>query len=380
MTQLPDVTTELLSALGAGESSVVDWIRFRGGTPIVRGTTATFVFVGDAEEVALKHWMDTFPPVPNFERIGETNVWVVSIDLPASARIEYKLAVRRHGRRRLHIDTLNPRRAEDPAGFNSVAAGSSYERPSWSLPDSSVQQGTFTRVGLDSSIFAGSRSAAVYRPVGTDHQPLPLLLFHDGSDYHKYAAVTTVLDNLMASGEIAPAAAAFIDPQQRTKEYAANPDHADHLVTEVIPAVSAATPIDSGRTIAVGASLGGVASLHAARRHPGVFSALVLQSGSFVTSLGGPHRRGPVFVPVVAFMREFEVTPGVLPATMHLSCGRYDGLHADDMAMAQRLSDRGVNVGWEDALDGHHWGNWRDRLRAGLRHVLPGSHPTSERR
>lgn len=373
MTQPLDATSELLSAVHDGEDRLLDWVRAQGGTPIVRGTTATFVFVGEAEQVELKHWMDTFPPIDEFERIADSNVWCMSIDLPSSARIEYKLAVRRHGRRRLHIDTLNPKRAEDPAGFNSVAAGADYERPPWSTPDPSVTPGTYSSIGIESEIFGEPREVGIYLPGAADNQPLPLLLVHDGSDYRHFAAMTTILDNLIAAGEISPVAAAFIDPGRRTEEYAANPNHADHVVTEVLPAVASSVAIDPGRTIAMGASLGGVASLHAARRHPGTFSALVLQSGSFVSSLGGPFRRGPVFSPVVSFMRQFEVDPGVLPATIHLSCGRYDGLHADDMAMAQRLIDRGINVGWEDALDGHHWGNWRDRMRSGLRHVLPGS-------
>jgi enterochelin esterase family protein len=127
--------------------------------------------------------------------------------------------------------------------------------------------------------------------------------------------------------------------------------------------------IDPERRIVLGASLGGVASLHAAWRHPGVFSALILQSGSFVAALGGRHRRGPVFAPVVSFMMEFAAEPGPLPERIHVSCGRFDGLIADNRALVAQLNERDVDVGFEEAPDGHNWENWRDRLRAGLIHA-----------
>ncbi len=381
MTQFPNVTSELRAALEIDEGRLLDLVRSRGGTPLVEGSLATFVFVGEAEEVMLRHWMDTFPPIRPFERMGESNVWLLTIRLPETARFEYKLAVRRHGRRRLYLDTMNPSTVEEPVGFNSRAAGAAYRRPIWSVPDPEVPEGGVESVEIWSDIFEQSRRVGIYRPNLATDGALPLLVVHDGSDYRNYAALTTVLDNLIASEDIPPVIAVLLDPGQRNVEYAADQRHADHLFTEVIPGLAASIDVDHDRVYALGASLGGVASLHAAWRYPGAFAGLVLQSGSFVTALGGPFHRGPVFKPVAAFLHEMGAEPGDLPPVMHLSCGRYDGLHADCLALAHRLSDGGVDVGWEDALDGHHWENWRDRLRAGLVHVLAAerwSAPTAQ--
>jgi len=370
MTQSPHVISELYAALDVDERQLVDFVRSRGGTPLVDGSSATFVFVGQAEEVILRHWMDTFPPIPPFRRVEGTDVWLLTMGLPEAARVEYKLAIRRHGRRRLYLDPMNHSRADEPAGLNTLACGSAYRRPLWSRRDPAVPAGRLETIEVESEVFGESRTIGVYRPSIVAEAPLPLLVVHDGSDYRDYAALTAVLDNLIAAGDIPPLAAALLDPDERTVEYAADRRHAGHLVTEVIPAVAAVVDIDADRMFALGASLGGVASLHASWMYPGTFAGLILQSGSFVTALGGPFHRGPVFKPVVAFLHEMGAAPGSLPGVMHLSCGQYDGLHADCLAMAHQLSDGGVDVGWEDALDGHHWENWRDRLRSGLVHVL----------
>ena len=60
----------------------------------------------------------------------------------------------------------------------------------------------------------------------------------------------------------------------------------------------------------MGASFGGVASLHTAWRYPEQFGSLLLQSGSFAFSELGRHQRGPVFDPVVRFMNEFREHSG----------------------------------------------------------------------
>lgn len=361
--------SEILDAAEAGPGPLVDAIFRAGGAPLHQGQTTTFLYVGDAETVRLHHWMDMFPVLPPFERHLGTDLWSLTIDLPERSRIEYKIALRTDGRRRLILDPLNTRRARDPYGSNSVVTGPLYVRPDWSLPRAGVEAGTFSSVAIDSQIFGDTRHARIYLPAGAGPDPLPLLLAHDGSEYAEYAALTVVLDNLIASGDLPAMACVLSDPQERTAEYTGDHRHADHLVAELIPAVAERVAIDPTRRIALGASLGAVASLHAAHRHPGTFSGLVLQSGSFVTALGGRHRGGPVFEPVVAFMREWLEDPGQLPPQIHVSCGRFDGLIAENRAMAALFENLGVDVGYREVPDGHNWENWRDRLRAGLTHV-----------
>ncbi len=346
-----------------------------GGVPRHRGRDTTFVYLGDATSVALRHWMDDFPPLPAFTRVAGSDLWYLTVQLPEGARIDYKLEVRHNGRRRLINDPLNPYRSHDPFGTNSVVAGPGYRRPEWTEPDPAVPAGRLVDVPVASAALGGTRMVRVYLPAGHDEaRRHPLVAVHDGSEYLTYSALGTVLDNLVHRGEVAPLVAVLVDPGQRNREYTGDDRHAAFLAEEVLPAVEAAASVsgDPRDRAVMGASLGGVASLHAAWRYPGTWEKLISHSGSFVTALGGRFRRGRVFQPVVSFMGKFLADPGRLPAAAYLSCGRYDGLAADNRRMAQTLDRLGVDLTYQEVRDGHSWENWRDRLRASLGVMFPG--------
>ncbi len=359
----------LLAAAAKGPDSVKAYVRAAGGGPLQDGAGATFVWIGDAEAVALQHWMDVFPPLPGFHRIDHTPIWYLTIELPVGSRIEYKIAVRRSGRRHLLLDHLNPKRARDPFGSNSVVTGPGYRRPEWSLRSPGVPRGTVEPFELASTIYDAPRSGSFYVPPGS-HRRLPLLVALDGSEYAEYAALTVTLDNLIAANVIPPVAVALCDPVDRFDEYTGSDTHSTHIVDEIVPAAAGGVGIDRNRVTLMGASLGAVAALHVAWRYPSSCRGLVLQSGSFVSRLGGRFRRGDTFRPVVEFMQEFMLRPGRLPDRIAMSCGRYDGLVGENRTMAAYLRSLGVDVDYEEALDGHNWENWRDRLQAGLAHVL----------
>jgi enterochelin esterase family protein len=160
----------------------------------------------------------------------------------------------------------------------------------------------------------------------------------------------------------------------RLNEYAGNDRHADFLAGDLLPALQARYPLldaPEHRGL-MGASFGGVASLHAAWRHPGLWGRLLLQSGSFAFSDIGRHRRGPVFDPVVKFMNAFREAPGRPAERMYLSCGIYESLIYENRSLLPRLQDQGIDVTLEEVRDAHNWENWRDRLRNGLSWLFPG--------
>ncbi len=75
----------------------------------------------------------------------------------------------------------------------------------------------------------------------------------------------------------------FLDPKDRMKEYWANDDYAKFVATEVVPAIDAKYQTiknRDGRAI-MGASLGGITSIHAALKYPDVFGRIGGQSSSF---------------------------------------------------------------------------------------------------
>lgn len=358
---------DLENAARTGRAEFAAAVHERGGSPLRDDHTVTLVYTGVADRVHVRHWLDIFPEIPAFSRVDGNNVWATTFSLTPEARIEYKLAVESHGRHRLKIDPFNPEHAPNPWGASSELRGSSYRPPDWANLSSTIAHGTVTWHEVPSTVFCDTRPVHLYRPAGDRAQAL--LVVHDGTDYLEFANLVRVLDNLIAAGDIAPIAAVLTDPVDRMAEYRASKAHASHVVSELVP--FAQVEFGPLPVIAMGASLGGVASLHAAWEHPGVFDGLILQAGSFVTELG-PFGRGTVFNPVVRFMRRFDETPRALPERIHVSSGAFDGLINEARTMADRLDRKGVSVGMAEVLAGHDWRAWRDLLRPALRHVLPG--------
>ena len=114
--------------------------------PIVEGNSITFVYRGDAEAVHLKHWVYGLPSSQSLARLDGTNLWYLTRDLPAGSRVEYKLEVVRDGHGNWIEDPLNPNRARDPFGANSVAHGTGYQVPEWIHPDPEAPHGTIDEI------------------------------------------------------------------------------------------------------------------------------------------------------------------------------------------------------------------------------------------
>ncbi|MGE3174133.1 MAG: alpha/beta hydrolase-fold protein [Planctomycetota bacterium] len=343
--------------------------------PRVEGRSVTFVYRGEGQEVTLQHWIHGLPSDMPFRRLPGTDVFVLQIDLPPGSRMEYKLGVVHFGRGVLIRDPLNPQTARDPFGSNSVVYGEGYRPPDWSVEDPDARPGSLEEFTVASKALGGDRRIQVYLPARFRRsRRYPLLVVHDGFDYAAFTNLQTVLDNLIHRLELPPMIAALIQSSDRMREYAADDRHADFVATELLPQLEEAYPLvrHPGARGLCGASFGGVASLHAAWRHPGVFGRLLLQSGSFVFTEIGDHGRGPVFDPVVAFVNEFRKAPGKPAEQVFLSCGVYESLIYFNRSLVPLLQETGMQVRFREANDGHNWENWRDRLREGLSFLFPG--------
>jgi enterochelin esterase family protein len=341
-------------------------------TPLVEGRGATFVHLGEAETVHVRHFMARFPSMPPMRPVAP-GLHAVTVALPPGARVEYKLAVTAHGRTTEHLDPHNPCRATDPFGANSVAFGPGYVTPWWAAP-SPARVGALRRGFVETEGFGQRRFLRWYHP-DVARGRLPLVVVHDGSDFIAHAGIVHVLDHLIDAGRIPPVIAALIDPGDRLTEYADDPRHAAYVADVVAAAVRrhGADP-DPASHVYLGASLGAIAALSAAWRGDPI-GGLVLLSGSFVTALGGPMRRGEQFLPVIGFLERFAADPLRPAARIYQSCGAYEGLAPDHRAFVPVLRGTGAAVVSEEVPDGHHWHNWRDRLSAALTHTLPREHP-----
>jgi enterochelin esterase family protein len=344
--------------------------------PLVEPGAVTFAWRGNADRVDLVRFIHASASRAGFARLPGTDLWLLRLDVENDGRFEYKLAIGRNGGEEWIVDPLNPTRAEDPFGQNSVCRTFGYARPAWSEPRG-APAGHVETVQVESRVFGETRMERVYLPAryAAGH-PCPLVVIHDGDDFMTYADLAVSLDNLIDAGDIPPVVAALVQSRDRTGEYPRGRRHARYLVRELLPALSDRFAISDrpGDRVLLGASLGAVASLATAFRYPGVFGGLVLQSGSFVLDERKLERRThPVFHRVARLVRALRRAPPLPPTRAFVSTGELEGLADDNRALASFLRERGGDVLFKSAWDGHHWHNWRDQLRDGLRWVLaPG--------
>jgi enterochelin esterase family protein len=369
--------TRAIDTLAAGPHTreAVDAFVTGRSFPIVEGSSITFVYRGEAEAVHLKHWVFGLPASQELKRLDGTDLWYLTLELPAGSRVEYKLEVVRGGRGEWIEDPLNPNRARDPFGANSVAHGTGYTVPEWIAPDPEARAGRLDEIRFDSQVF-GRRGIVLYLPARYRRtRRYPLLVVHDGHDYLRYAQLDTILDNLIHRREIPELIVALTSSPNRLAEYAGDERHARFLTDELLPNLERTLPLEArpqARCL-MGASFGAVASLAAALYRPGFYGRLLLQSGSFAfTDIGDRNARGPLFDPIVALMNHYRAEPIAMSERIFMSCGMYESLIYENRSLAPILAATGMELRYVEARDGHNWENWRDRLREGLSWLFPG--------
>jgi enterochelin esterase family protein len=286
-------------------------------------------------------------------------------DLPVD-RLEYLLDV--DGERR--PDPTNPRRVAGPFGEHSWMPLPGYREPAW-LRRQGVE-GERTPLTL-SRTGAGRVDVEIWSPAGAGrHEPLPLLLCHDGPEMDAYAALTSYVAAHIADDRLPPMRVGLLAPGPRDKRYAANPAYARAFTARVLPAITGAAPT-RGRPVLMGQSLGALAALHAAWSSPATFAGLFLQSGSFFTPELDPQESGfeywrEVTGFVASVLAARQAAPGAPRTT--LTCGTAEENHANNVAMRDHLTEVGVETSWGEVRDGHTWTCWRDTLDPHLTDLL----------
>ncbi len=369
-------TLERLRA-GGGASEAEVAALLSGAFPVVAPGAAIFAFRGACDRVDLMRWIHARADRTPFVRTSVPDLWLLRLGVEDGGRFEYKFAVRRDGHEELMRDPLNPETADDPFGANSVCRTFGYRRPEWSAPRG-APAGTIEPFEVASDIFGAARAERVYLPA--DYDPAgagyPLVIIHDGEDYATYADLAVSLDNLIAAGDVPPLVAALIQTRDRLGEYPRGRRHARYVVRELLPALEARYALTRSpeERVLMGASLGAVASLATEFRYPGRFGGLILKSGSFIFDASRlREREHPVFHRVERLVRALRRAPKLPGVRAFVSTGELEGLADENRALSNFLRDHGVDVLFKSAWDGHHWHNWRDQLRDGLRWVLrPG--------
>lgn len=294
----------------------------------------------------------------DFRRDGED--WVLTVPRPDVDRIEYAFEIQLVGGGSEWIcDPANPLRVGGAFGDKSVLEMPEYAAPKWleAEPARGRQRGvSLPSRGLDQDV-----PGVLWSSVGSsDAAALPLLVVHDGPEYDAFASLTLFLDVMVADGRLPAMRAALLAPVERNESYAASAPYSRALALGLVPALHKLAPTTV--TLGMGASLGGLAMLHAQRSHPGTFSGLYLQSSSFFhrrldeqESSFGRFQRVTAFVDSV-----LRSTSAPEPVPVVLTCGLIEENVENNRVMTRSLAAQGYDTRLVETRDVHTYTGWRD--------------------
>ena len=62
--------------------------------------------------------------------------------------------------------------------------------------------------------------------------------------------------------------------------------------------------------------------------------------------------------------------PSMVAERIYVSCGVYESLICENRGLVPVLEGAGMDVMFDESLDGHNWASWRDRLGVALPALL----------
>ena len=312
---------------------------------------------------------------PEFTFDERTSIWNLYFPRPRVNRMEYRFElIHRDGGSEEIADPGNPRVAPGPFGDKSVIEWPEYSQPEWCGIEPG-DMGITEELGLESQILRARIPAVVWTSPGAQPaEELPLLIAHDGPELAQFSDLLHLLAVKVTSRELPPMRAALLAPIDRDQHYSASAVYARALALEIVPALTRKIAVRPGRTmrVAMGASLGALAMLHAHRIYPSLFGGLFLQSGSFFRQRFDPQearfvrfRRVTRFVGQVLSAKEW---PHPVPIAM--TCGTVEENLANNKATFAALRAQGYDGGLHEIPDAHNWIAWRDAFDPHLVELL----------
>ncbi len=300
--------------------------------------------------------MERSPP-----KVDSSKVAKFSLELPDDVYFEYAFLDTGGAMR---PDPDNPVRANNPwyPGISAVL-GPAYEPDPYADPGVTAQ-GRVARHRVDSAALNQTRRVTFYTPQGFEG-PLPTVYVQDGTAYYRIARLADVLETLLQESRVRPAHLVFVEPVDRAAEYRFNPAYRKFVSEELVPFVDgelATTP----ERVALGASLGGLASATLALERPDLFGTVVAQSGAFLGSPAAPdfYRGTSSWV-----LEQLETEPKQ-NLRWYTDVGTLEWLTDINRRVHWGLLERGYDHVFEIRNAGHNWTNWRNGLGKALKFAL----------
>jgi enterochelin esterase-like enzyme len=326
------------------------------GTPMIDGAKVHFVYHDpDAAHVTLagefNEWGRRNNAIP-MERLGDAELFFHTLTVPEPARLEYKFIVDGEW----IPDPLCHQNIDNGiGGRNSFFVVGEFRDPPELEWVAEAAHGRVEEFEFESERLLNKRRVYVYLPAAYDRDSgarFPSFYVHDGGEYLERARMSTVMDNLIHTGEIPPVVVVMIDPVNRMREYWANDAYRDFLCAEFIPAID-----DLYRTITdrdsrgvMGASLGGLISTYVALSKPQLFSKVAGQS----SALHLDEKK------LVSLLRAAEDATIIFYFDVGIYEPRFIPAHERFVAL---LKQKRWPCFYQELAGGHNWTSWRAHLK-----------------
>jgi enterochelin esterase-like enzyme len=339
------------------------------GSPIIDGSAVTFVYYDpQARRVSVAGEFNQWSRggIALMEQIDETGLFHYTLNLSEPARLEYKFIVDGEWK----LDPLCPNTVDNGiGGRNSYFVVGDFREPPELEPVEGIAHGRVEEFEFASERLGNRRAVYVYLPPGYDANStaFPALYVHDGGEYLDRARLPVVLNNLIHAGAVAPLAAVMVDPVDRMTEYMMNERYADFVYSELLPHIDRrfrTLANAEGRGV-MGASLGGLISVHLALERPDLFSRIGSQSGAFF----------------MAGDRVFTMARGATAEqSFYFDVGRYEQRFIPaNLELVEALKARGCRCFFQELPGGHNWTSWRAHLKELLTFLWPAAAPRKSR-
>lgn len=362
---------------------------------------------GDAVALSAGFLLDERRDVAPLERLAGTDIRYLVRELPADAAFSYYFVT--PARAAPRPDAVWHDEGED-GGRDYLAdpmARQSYEeqgedgrirRLSWLSGPAAADrqalfagppQGRWTDYRIDSKALGEARAVSVYVPRGVERAAAPgLLLIFDRESYRIAGRLPSMLDALVAAGRIRPTVALLVSPMddaRRGRDLPPNAAFQAFIADELIPFVRARYPLsaDAADNVVAGSSYGGLAALHSALEHPGIFGNVIAQSASlwWYPACCGPDRdETQADLPIdsgpdadMGWLIERYATAPRADIRIDMNVGRWEGalMLIPNRMMHHVLRARGYDVHYSEYSGGHDIIQWRATLPDALERLLP---------
>ena len=294
--------------------------------------------------------------------------WHLGLPRPPVWRLEYRLELRHpDGHTEVTCDPDNPRRVGGAFGDKSVLEFPDYREPAW-LRLTATTPGRWQELTIPAPAIRSELTARIWSPAQATRR---VLVAHDGPEYDRLASLGHYSAALVGAGAVPAHHLVLLTPGERDEWYSANPAYAWALVTDVLPRVQSVLGTNDP-VVGMGASLGGLAMLHAQRRYPGAFAGLFLQSGSFFVPQHDRQESGfRRYLRIVRFVGKVHRTTGWAdPTPTVVTCGLAEENVHNNRDMASTLRQQGYPVTFIGVPDAHNYTGWRDSFDPYLTELL----------